>query len=153
MSKAILNRLFGLTHMVTMRNLEGISDEEAGNVPEKGGSSLNFVVGHMVDAREDILKLLNIPSLCSEDTVKQYSRGSTDAGNPPVKLEKLRKLYNISQDRIVARFDELTEDELQKEQGGSPLMEELFEYFFHETYHAGQLGILRRMLGKPGVLK
>ncbi len=153
MSKAILIRLYGLTHMVTMRNLEGISDEEAGLAPEKGGSCINFVLGHMVVTREDILKLMEIPTLCSEDMVKQYSRGSTDTGNRSVKLEILIKLYSTSQELIVKWIDELNGEELQKEQGDSTLMQELFEYYFHETYHAGQIGILRRLAGKPGVLK
>ena len=67
-------------------------------------------------------------------------------------LADLVRLYNESQELILTRFGSLSSEDLTKEQEDSTLLEKLMEYYFHETYHAGQLGVLRRLTGRPGAL-
>jgi hypothetical protein len=38
-------------------------------------------------------------------------------------------------------------------QDGRPLAEVVGFFHFHESYHAGQIALLRRLVGKQGVIK
>ena len=152
MEPEILSRLFKLTHMTVMRNLNGITDEEGLTAPEGGGSSINFVLGHIVVTRESILSMLDSSGVCPEAVVELYARGADAPEESMLPLAELVRLYRESQEIILTRLSGLTPEGLEREQGDSTLLQELLEYYFHETYHAGQLGVLRRLTGKPGAL-
>jgi uncharacterized damage-inducible protein DinB len=60
-------------------------------------------------------------------------------------------LLEASQERLLSGLED--EEILSHETGESTLGSKLFTFNFHESYHAGQLGILRRMLGKEGAIR
>jgi uncharacterized damage-inducible protein DinB len=53
----------------------------------------------------------------------------------------------------VAALTSATSQVMDADAGIGTVREALAVLQFHEAYHAGQVGLLRRLLGKPGVIK
>jgi uncharacterized damage-inducible protein DinB len=58
-----------------------------------------------------------------------------------------------SQERLMTRLERVTDEELAAARGESTMGKQLAFYQFHETYHVGQTGLLRRIGGKEGVIR
>ncbi|MBS1537874.1 MAG: DinB family protein [Bacteroidetes bacterium] len=147
-----ISRNFTFTHRITNSTLEGISQEESLLPPPNGGNCINWIMGHIVHTRDVILKQLGEQEVWTDSEAKAlYERGSsplTESGNA-LKLSVLLELYNQTQPRILEGIERL---------GNSPTsdgkLEDTIAFFnFHESYHLGQLAILRRILGKDSVIK
>jgi hypothetical protein len=140
--------IFDYNHFVINKNLESISHEESLISLQAGGNCLNMILGHIVVTRDALLECLGLEDLCDEKITKLYVQGS-----PPVKpgeainIKELLKMYNESQVNI--------KEELSKRDFGSDeeKIKNIAGLSFHEAYHAGQLGVLRRIVGKDGALK
>jgi uncharacterized damage-inducible protein DinB len=139
--------------MVINRNLEDVSEEESLITPEAGGSSMNWVFGHIIVNRDDVLTMLGQEPVSAEELVNRYKRGSSPTKE--VTLEELRKLFAESQKRLRAGFSSKTDEDLAVTVEGSEdsLEKNLLQYYFHESYHAGELGVLRRVAGKDGAIE
>ena len=135
-------------HYVVNKNLEGITHKESLITPQAGGSCINMVLGHIVGARDTLLKSFGFEEMCYEKTEKVYAQGAK-----PVKTEdatdlnKLLEMYNESQEKIMKVIPQTDLS------GDEEKTKNLVGLAFHEAYHAGQIGILRRVIGKEGVLK
>lgn len=140
--------VFKFNHRVLGYNLKDITQEESLLSNANGGNSLNWVLGHIIVSRDDIFEILGKPKLCSEDMISLYERAS--CGYSPEKaigLENLKSMIESTQKIIeegVADAD-LT--------GDPDKLRSLTFLAFHESYHAGQTGILRRFAGKEGAIK
>lgn len=154
-----LKLLFGINYDVLKRNLDGVTHEESLIQPEGGGNCLNWVLGHIVVTRDNALRLLSQEPVWSKEIAGVYQRGSNPLrdGSTAQPLEKLVADLERSQDRLVAGLAAVSEPEL-----GAPapdksiaetVGETLFVLQFHEAYHAGQTGLLRRMAGHEGAIK
>ena len=113
--------------------------------PQAGGNCINVVMGHIVVTRDTLLESFGFEGMCDEKMKNVYAQGA-----PPIKAEdatdinKLLKMYNESQEKVmkVIPQTDLSGDEEKKKN--------LLGLAFHEAYHAGQIGILRRVIGKEG---
>lgn len=144
--------------------LEGIEDELWFQIPERAVSHIGWQVGHLAMAQYGLC-LFRVRGRQPEDLElmssrfrKKYGRGSTPdpdpAGNPaPAELrEALERVYQ----QVLKELPQVTEEVL-----AEPADEPYFGYptklgaiLFapaHEMLHAGQIGTLRRQLGKPPV--
>jgi uncharacterized damage-inducible protein DinB len=150
----MLKRLFGVNARALQMNLEGFTDKDAFIQPPKGGNCANWVLGHIVQSRIMILKLIGGEQVWEGETGSIYARGSkelqSEDGTFPIK--RLLEDFAASQENIGAALDRLTDEELLKEADGKMLQEKLSFFYFHEGYHLGQLGLLRRMAGKGGAI-
>jgi uncharacterized membrane-anchored protein YhcB (DUF1043 family) len=89
-----------------------------------------------------------LPEVSDENLVKHYSRGTQNiAPENAVRLEKLLTMLDDSQKSLEQKISEadLSNDEEKARK--------LAFYSFHEAYHSGQTGLLRRMAGKEGAIK
>jgi hypothetical protein len=156
-----LGVLFEFTYNVTKQNADGFTHEESIRPPQEAGNCLNWVVGHMIASRHDVLAMLGQTAVWSEDELKRYGRGS--APNPDgagaMFWEKMFADFDATQERLRAGLAALTPEvlagavpEAQNFLGLETIGEVLAAYNFHESYHAGQVGILRRVLGREGVI-
>jgi uncharacterized damage-inducible protein DinB len=148
--------LFGLNRAVFRENAAGIGHEESLRTPETGGNCLNWVLGHVLATRHPILKALKRDGFWPEATVDLYKRGSqTLAGEGPgvVRWEQMVEAFEASHGRIVAALETSTADDLAQPGGRGPGGVELDVAHrvaflqFHEAYHIGQIGLLRRIAG------
>jgi len=149
----------GIVQRVIKRNLEGISDEESLTHPSPAGNSPNWVLGHIVATRSGLLKNLGETPLLDDAAIQQYRRGSDGNVPAPLPLVKLFEALDKSQMMLVSKLKAIPEAKLaEKSPFGSPagpdasLAEALAAMVFHESYHSGQLGVLRRVCGKQGAI-
>lgn len=146
-----------LSEMVCQANTAGVTHEESLVAPQGGGNCLNWVLGHLVKARHDILALLEQPQGSANGEFERYAQGSPPLGDPSeaVAFPALVEEYQALQKPLVAAIQATTEETLAKPIPDSPTGNPnetvgslLAAIAFHEAYHLGQAGLLRRVLGK-----
>jgi len=134
-------------------NTENITHEESLRDPGPGGNCINWVLGHIVSYRNDILELLGAEPAIDKEKSEPYLRGTGPLeGAAAVDSDELLSLLKKSQEVLDGRLKEMKGDDLDKPAGDKTVGARLAFLQFHETYHAGQLGVLRRILGKKGAI-
>jgi uncharacterized damage-inducible protein DinB len=139
--------VFKSSNIVLNRNLKDITHEESLVTPQGGGNSINWILGHIIISRDDIRESIGLKRLCG-DEMKIYDR--LTEGLDPAKafeLSKLLEMYNSGQKELE---DKLTETDLTGDKDNHKTVSFLA---FHESYHTGQTGLLRRIIGKEGAIK
>ena len=129
--------------------------------PQEGGNCINWVLGHILATRNGILQILGEEPILPEDKARLYQRGSTpliDSGEI-IPLEELLVLPQSSHNIMLKKLQQSDPALLSKPAPFSPLDKPgetvgslLAGLIFHESYHSGQTGILRRILGKESHL-
>ena len=152
----------GVNRTVTI-NLAGITHEESLIQPEPGGNCLNWVLGHLLSIYNQALPLLGQQPVLDEPTIQRYKRGSDPVTNPAEasQFEDLLTAWDETVRRIDAGLAGLTPEALDRPapQGSGPsepgdkVRDTLSTLMFHQGYHAGQTGVLRRRVGKAGAIK
>ena len=156
-----LGTLFEFTYGVFRQNTAGITPEETLRAPEAGGNCMNWVGAHLVASRQGLLELLGRKATWTEEERKRYARGAEPLADvaEAIPWERIVADLDASQEELRAGIAALTPEQL-----AAPLPEDrnpfrvdslgtlLAVFNFHESYHVGQLGLLRRLLGKPGAI-
>ena len=117
---------------------------------------LNWVVGHVLANRCNILKLLGAEDLRPEVNLDHYERESDPVlgdGEGVLSLEELIDHLEESQIRLTAALENETVESIQRtapyrDRPERPLSYWLFFLYFHDSYHVGQTEILRQAAGK-----
>jgi uncharacterized damage-inducible protein DinB len=137
-------KLYSSNERVFKINFDGITHEES--LKEINScNSVNWILGHMVFIRNTILSQLALPPLADEKMKEVYGRGVVKPDmNKAMNLDTLKKMYEDSQPFIMQGLERVKEE---------ALLEQLTFMGFHEAYHLGQIGLLRKMLGKEGAIK
>lgn len=151
-----LAKIFEFSHMALARNLEGITREESLRAPDEGGNSLNWVLGHLLSFRNTILKMLGKPPAWDSPQAARYARGSAPLGpdEEPVPFKTLRAELDRSQGLLVDALRAASPEQLAAPaENGDPLATRIAMLGFHEGYHGGQIGLLRRLVGHTGAIK
>jgi len=133
---------------------EGLAHTDSLLQPPFRGNCLNWVLGHFLESRNNVLLTLRESPLLSEALVKRYCYDSEPVyadGADVLRLERLLELLRRSQEVINALLPRLTTEELASNvhdpQGDMTLGQRLFFLYFHETYHVGQTELLRQLAG------
>jgi len=160
-TRADVQLLCRFNSFVITKNLEGVSQEESLVAPPSGGSCLNWVAGHILSARNGALRLLGEDTIGSEEELAPYKRGaSAITADTALPIERIVKDLTEAGTRIASGLERVTEETLAKQTpfevipGGGEMTvgQSLVGLEFHEAYHAGQLGVLRRVAGKEGAI-
>ena len=143
-------------------NLEGLSDEDALVGPGSGGNCANWITGHLLHARVGLLALMSVEPPFASNKYLRYERNSGPVSEPEgtVPLAEMINDFADTGKPLQAGLESLTDEFLAREAPAFPggdsrdnmgaLMTGLV---FHEAYHAGQLGVLRRVSGQEGAIK
>ncbi len=135
-----LTGFYQKNHFVVTGNLTDISHEESLITPPSGGSSINWLLGHIVRYRAKTLAYLGHP-LANEAQLKAlYDYNTVPNSETALPLETLKELYETTQKQILDLMVGIDE--------GLDTEDKIVFMAYHETMHSGQLGVLRRMLGK-----
>jgi uncharacterized damage-inducible protein DinB len=138
-------------------NIEGITHDDSLSRPDAGGNCINWVLGHIVASRNGMLATLGQPPYWSDDSVALYRRGSS--GELPTDgLKSLPTLItdlDASSARVRAALETVDESALAAPapSGDRTVGQRLAFLVFHESYHVGQIGLLRRLVGQPGAIR
>jgi hypothetical protein len=117
---------------------------------------MNWVVGHLITNRFNVLKLLGADLPASAAEVERYTRESepiTSEGTGVLPLGTLIERLEQAQALIAGRLAEITPQELEQQAAffgrrSMTVGEWLLFFFFHDSYHTGQAEILRQAAGK-----
>lgn len=143
----------------TLQLIEDVTAEEWFTIPEGAVSHIGWQVGHLAMAEYGLTLLrirdrqLEDNQLISKDFLRLFKKGSTPrAGEYPPAAE-LRETLNRVHERALAAmtaYDEaLLSEPLPAPTAVYPnKLGSLLFCAAHEMLHAGQIGALRRMLGK-----
>ena len=152
-----LSVLYRFSHGSLERNLDGVTDADSLRSPAEGGNCVNWLVGHLLWSRGRVHELLGAvpawpPHLGPSDA---YHRGATgfnpDAARP---LGELRAAMAASQSIVIAGLEQVSAGRLNEAATDKMTVGEQLAFLgFHEGYHAGQVGLLRRLLGRAGAIK
>lgn len=156
MQSSLLAKLYEINYGALFRNLEGITHEESFVAPERAGNCLNWVLGHIVATRNRLLPLVGAPPIWSREQAFRYS-GRDEAGwsrEAATHLDSIKTDLARSQQQLLTALEVLSDRELSAPgKDGRPLAEVIGFFQFHESYHSGQIALLRRIIGRPGVIK
>ncbi len=148
-------------HKVVRLNIDGLTHAESLIQPRPAGNCLNWVLGHLVCVYENMLPLFEQQRVFKNGAVKRYVCGSSPIENPAeaMQLSELATAWEQVAERVDAGLAALSARTLELPAPFSPTGDPnetvrslLTAIFFHQAYHAGQTGILRRIAGKSGAI-
>jgi uncharacterized damage-inducible protein DinB len=151
-----------MVRQVVGMNLAGVTHEESMAHPPAGGNSINWVLGHLLWTYEGALPLLGQQPVLAKGAVERYARGGAALaeGEEPLPLAALQSAWDRATDRIDQGLATLPDDALDRPAPFSPSNDPnetvgslIATLLFHQTYHGGQLGVLRRVAGKAGAIR
>jgi len=143
------------------RNLEGISHEESVIRPDWGANDSNWILGHVVAVRNKLLPAVGEEAPWDDTRTGAYVAGSTDDTSGRLPFDELRSAFDTTFQRLTAGIARLDDAALDQKAPFSPgarnpdetLRSLLCKIVVHESYHIGQIGILRRSMGKEGAIR
>ena len=152
----------GMIQTVVRVNVDGLTQEESLVQPSPGGNCLNWVVGHLACIYNKFLPMVGQEPVMEAEALKRYDRGAPPIRDAAEALE-LRDLliaFDKATERVIAGLASLSPEALDRKAPESPsgnpnetVRSLLSTIFFHQAYHAGQTGILRRIAGKEGAIR
>ena len=157
-----LAKMYEFSYGAIQRNLQDLTHDDSLALPESGGNCLNWVLGHIVASRMGTLMLAGTPPVLTGEGLAAYRRGShPESTEGFVDLATLRGWLSDTQQQLIPALAALSEEDLSQlvpeERRRPPLTgsigDALIRLYYHEGYHNGQIGLLRRMAGKEGAIK
>lgn len=137
------------------RNLDIIGRDTAGLSAEQlnrhmgEGSSLNWVVGHVLSSRLRVLDLLQktVDGLDAAQVPAAYGRDTHPDADKALRQDELLRLLELSQIEIEEGLISTDLTPVVDSPFGQMPLENLIDFFaWHEGYHAGQVALFRRWL-------
>ena len=120
------------------------------------------MVGHLVAIQDHVLPVVGQQPVLPAEVRPRYDRGSAGLrdGAKPLEITELLELWNDSSRRLDAGLAALDPDTLGMSPPFSPsdnpdetIGTLLMTIAWHQAYHVGQTGLLRRLAGKEGAIR
>ena len=158
---ATLRHLAMLDREVVRMNLEGVTHAHSVVQPRPAGNCINFVLGHLCAVYERALPMLGQDSVRPAGALSRYDRGSPPLTDPSeaLPLAELEAIWREQCARVDAGLGAMTDEQLAEPSPpvpgvpGDSLGDVVTTMLFHQAYHAGQLGVLRRLAGIEGAIR
>lgn len=148
--------LFTMNNALVLKGLHGLTDDEAWHQIEGRGNSVAWMVGHLVETREQLLKALGASSGLGWGG--RFKRGAVrlERADYPTRAE-VEAAFVATQEPVLAALLGLSAERLAQPTpvtvGAAKTMADLVAFFaFHEGYHVGQIGYVRRFLGHAALI-
>jgi uncharacterized damage-inducible protein DinB len=144
--------LFNRTHWIIKQQTQGLTHADSVLQLPFRGNCMNWVLGHLMDNRNLILAALGEPPALDEALAARYGRDSEPVtqADDAVAFEQLLAALDDSQDRILAALagaTAVTLSTIHSEDRQTTRGDWIEFLHWHETYHVGQLEILRQLAG------
>lgn len=123
-----------------------------------GTSHAYWLLGHLAYCRRILARKIG-GAISEEPWEKSFARGSKPGDKlEPIDILPLKQRFLDAGRVVIARLEQMTEIDFAAEsgrvwpQGDSRIQGMiLFMLHMHEPYHLGQIGLIGRALGKPGL--
>ncbi len=134
------------------RALSDVSNEHIHRRIDQRGNSLLWLAGHITTSRYAVARLIGLPDKCPFGEL--FGRGvpsKPDDEYPSIKEIKLA--FAELSEKLKAQFEKLMPEDYEKEvverypTARHDVLHALSFLSFHEAYHVGQMGLIRRLLG------
>jgi hypothetical protein len=152
----------GLCNYIVELNTGDVSHDESLIAPPQGGSCLNQVLGHLTRTRNQALLGMGQKPLYPIEDFDPYDdrTGVSFSRERALPFDELKRRFKALQEPLVKAIGGMSSASLsappERKMTGAPdetVGSQLATFVFHESYHVGQTGLLRRLAGKPGVVK
>jgi uncharacterized damage-inducible protein DinB len=136
--------------------VRGFNEEDWLRPPAEGLSNALWLLGHLAWARSSLLRRLG-EDLPEESWENHFSIGSRGQGAAEISASELMDKFTLLGRLLVGRIESMGQEDLDSPlekpmPDGADTVAGLVRFMcFHESYHLGQLGLLRRLNGKPGL--
>ena len=154
MTRQDLQSLYRFNQFVLGKNLDGLTHADGLVQATPGGSSIYWLLGHILTTRNGMLRLFGEAPLWSDEEGAPFARGSrpVDPQKVPMPFDRLLADLHRSDDLIRVAIDGIRDEALAAPLGHGKegtVGDQLVGFHYHEGYHAGQIGLLRRIAGRP----
>ena len=146
------NRNYG----VILRQVAGLNHEDSLLQLPFRGNCLNWVIGHITQSRNKMLKIVGEAPVWTDEQIARYDRESAPVvdGSDAMHFEQMLADLKQTHERFIEKLGRMSQDELNLPAPqvikGIPdwsTGEFLNFLLWHETYHTGQTEILRQLAG------
>ncbi len=136
-------------------NLPGLTDEVAAHRPGPGANSPAWLLAHVYGARKGLLALMGRPQPAEADLDPRAGRGG-DGTAPEVPFSELMRRFRATDSLMKEAFQSVTDWDRPVKNPGlgfeQPFEDAVAFMYMHESYHLGQIGLARKLLGLPGAV-
>lgn len=144
--------LFERTYWIIEQQTKGLSNADALLQLPFRANTMNWVLGHVLHGRNQILSQLGQRPIMRDEIAHLYKRDAAPVTSKEtaVPLDKLLTAFADSQVRILAALEQADGSDMAviyNEERQMTVGDWLEFQHWHETYHVGQLEILRQLAG------
>jgi len=155
---ALLAHQLRVLHVVTARNLEGMSAGDSLAQPPGGGNCANWILGHLVNVHNELAGVLGVAPVWESPELERAGPHPIISADAAIPWNTLLERFAASEDRFAEALEALTDDQLAEviptdAFGDTPRGTLVATVLFHQAYHAGQLATARRLGGHEGAIK
>lgn len=149
---------FGFVYKMIEVNVEGMTAEQSLAQPTPGGNCANWIVGHLTNVQNGVMRAIDQTPVWESEQLANAGWDPIKGRGQAIAWETMRDRILGSRDRCIAAISGLSDQQMAEEVphpfGGNTSRAELLSLLaFHQAYHAGQLGIARRVAGLEGAVK
>ncbi len=152
-----LKNHFELNTGLIRRALDDLTQDDTLVQAPYSVNSINWTMGHILQGRERVLQLLGAPPQLTSNEAARHQNGSQPIGaeSEALGLDRALSVLERGLAEIVQRLESLSDDDAARPLdlfgNGKPdsLLGWVFFFYFHDTYHTGELAVLRQLCGKP----
>src|SRR5262245_23821460 len=157
-SQQLIAQQFDLVYRMIADNVEGMTPEQSLAQPSPGGNCANWILGHLTNVQNGVMRLVGQGPVWESDQLSNAGWDPITSQAMSISWDTLRDRMLNSRERCIGAIsglsDEKMADEVPHPFGGTTSRGQLLSTLaFHQAYHAGQLGIVRRIAGLEGAVK
>ncbi len=145
-----MSEIFGRNHRIISGYIDGLDHAASVIQPPNGGNCINWVLGHIIVSRNNILTACAAEPVWDADKIARYGHGSDPVlgGDNELPFTELLSDFDKSQRRLDAMCAQLTASELEAPYGeDSTAGDRATFYSWHESMHTGQFEYLQQLVG------
>ena len=145
---------FELNQRIIRLQTEGITHLESLIQPPFRGNCLNWVTGHLIENRNNILDVVGLDKIWGTEKIDLYKRGSepVTSDSSCINFEELLNDLEKTLEILIPHLKSLPNDfynrENKPEDVRNARLDKLTFFLWHEIYHIGQMELLRQLTGK-----
>ncbi|HWY12981.1 MAG TPA: DinB family protein [Bacteroidia bacterium] len=152
---ALINQ-FELQTRLFNNVLDNITDDHAHKPVKEDTNHLAWLTGHVLSSRYMLANILGIPD--KEPNAEFFGNGKgIQKGVKYPSINEIRKEWNPMAEKLMIKLNAITNEELSAKapfpvpMSASDIKAAIAFFSHHEAYTIGQMGLLRRFHGFPGM--